>query len=142
MKRTKNMSPIGLMALLSVLALFLVHTPVKVSSAETRELSMAQRLNGQWVRQDAPYRLSISDIGPDGAMHSSYFNPRSIHVHKANWTVRQNRVHLFIEFQDRHYPGSRYFLKYNKEKDALEGEYYHAIQNATYDVAFVRLPAQ
>ncbi|SCY61461.1 hypothetical protein [Desulfoluna spongiiphila] len=142
MNRSKNVFPIELIMLLSVLALCLVSGPTVASSAEPTGLSMAQRLNGKWVRRDAPYRLAITDIGPNGAMHSSYFNPRSIHVHEANWTIQENRVHLFIEFQDTHYPGSRYLLRYIKEKDALEGEYFHAIQNTTYDVAFVRMPAQ
>jgi hypothetical protein len=146
MKRMKRSASIRLISVISVVTLFLWGAAVNGFSAEPRkgageaEFSSVKCLDGQWVRPDGAYRLVIKDIAFDGTMTSFYYNPRSINVHKANWTIKDDSVHLFVELRDENYPGSSYSLKYIKEKDTLEGSYFQAVQNVKYHVAFIRSP--
>jgi len=95
-------------------------------------------LVGNWVRPDGGYVLSVGGIEADGAANLAYFNPRPIRVGRAEARVEDGAVQLFVEFDDRDYPGSTYTLRHDPGSDQLVGIYYQAVQRASYEVAFVR----
>ncbi len=95
-------------------------------------------LAGRWQRPDGGYVLEISDIGPDGRVKAAYFNPRPIHVARAEWKDREGLLQLFVELRDLNYPGSTYTLTYDAEADRLAGVYYQAALRQTFDVVFER----
>lgn len=96
-------------------------------------------LIGRWQRTDGGYVIEIRRIAPDGAMEADYFNPRSIHVSKANASLYKSHLKVEVELQDTGYPGSSYTLLYDPDKDALLGFYYQAVQRQNFDVIFVRM---
>jgi len=97
-----------------------------------------QRLAGRWVRIDGGYVLEIRGVAAGGKVDAAYFNPRPIHVAKAEASQDGGAVKLFIELRDVNYPGSTYNLRYDPGRDVLEGAYFQAMQQETYDVSFVR----
>ena len=110
--------------------------------SEKTSFAEAKILDGQWVRPDGGYRLVIEDIGPDGRVKVSYYNPSKINVQEAKWKMEGNNVHLFVELRDANYPGSKYSLRYIEERDALEGSYFQAVHRQTFGVAFMRITAK
>lgn len=96
------------------------------------------RLVGRWLRADGGYVLEIRAVSPDGRVDASYLNPRPIHVARAEAARGGDIVTLLVELRDVNYPGSRYRLWYDAARDTLEGTYYQAAQQETYDVAFAR----
>jgi hypothetical protein len=97
-----------------------------------------QRLAGRWVRIDGDYVLEIRGVEAGGKVEAAYFNPRPIHVARAEASQDGAAVRLFIELRDVNYPGSTYRLRYDPGRDVLEGDYFQAMQQQTYDVSFVR----
>ena len=95
-------------------------------------------LLGEWVRPDGGYVLAVTGIADDGKAAVGYFNPRPINVGRAEARTEDDAVGLFVELQDRNYPGSNYTLGYDPEGDQLVGVYFQAVQRASYDVVFVR----
>jgi hypothetical protein len=95
-------------------------------------------LVGNWVRPDGGYVLSVSGVAADGTPAVAYFNPRPIRVGRAEARKEGAGVGLFVEFDDRDYPGSTYTLAYDAPNDVLRGIYYQAVQRVSYDVVFVR----
>ena len=93
---------------------------------------------GEWQRTDGIYQIKIKDVNPDGQASVSYFNPRPIHIEKADISTEKNLTKLFIKFQDKGYEGSTYKLYYFAPKDALVGFYHQATMNKTYEVIFLR----
>lgn len=95
-------------------------------------------LLGEWIRPDGGYVLAVTDIADDGEATVGYFNPRPINVERAEARSENDEAGLFVELQDRNYPGSTYTLVYDSEGDQLVGVYFQALQRASYDVVFVR----
>jgi hypothetical protein len=95
-------------------------------------------LLGDWVRPDGGYVLSVTGIAEEGDATVAYFNPRPIHVARAEVRQESDLVGIFVELRDRGYPGSTYTLAYDAQADQLKGLYFQATQRATYDVVFVR----
>ena len=95
-------------------------------------------LVGEWVRADGGYVLAVSGVAADGKVTASYFNPRPIHVARAEAKLEGALVGLFVELRDVNYPGSTYTLGYDAATDQLKGIYYQAAQGAQYEVAFSR----
>jgi hypothetical protein len=83
-------------------------------------------LAGRWLRPDGGYVLELGGIDPDGLVMAAYFNPRPIHVSRAEWCRQEGRLGLFIELRDVNYPGSTYTLVYQDKNDRLQGIYYQA----------------
>ncbi len=96
------------------------------------------RLVGDWVRTDGDKTIRIKSVMPDGKMDAEYFNPKPIHVGRAEWLVKDNNLVLFVELQDVNYPGSAYTLQYYPDEDGLAGIYYQALEKVNYEVEFVR----
>lgn len=95
-------------------------------------------LAGEWQRTDGSYVVKVSKVQTDGKATVEYFNPKPIHVEKAEISTQENLIKLFIQLQDTGYEGSTYTLYYYAEKDALAGFYYQAPMDRTYKVIFMR----
>jgi hypothetical protein len=65
-------------------------------------------------------------------------NPKSINVGRANWTLSNGTISIYVELRDENYPGSHYTLYYMPERDLLAGKYFQAVEGVTYDVGFMR----
>jgi hypothetical protein len=70
-----------------------------------------------------------------------YFNPAKINVAAASVSYWKGLVKLFINLQDKGYPGSTYTLYYYAEKDVMVGFYYQVVMKQTYEVVFTRKPS-
>jgi len=108
------------------------------SSASKATQAELNRMAGKWLRPDGGYVLELSDLKPEGKLKVAYFNPRPIHVAKAEWRSMAGRIQVFVELRDLNYPGSTYTLIYDTEKDRLEGHYYQAVMKQTFEVVFER----
>ena len=72
-------------------------------------------------------------------MDAASFNPASIHVGKADASMKGSQVSLRVELRDMKYPGSTYTLAYDAKTDRLVGSYFQAVTGQTFDVFFVRM---
>lgn len=122
-------------------------TPDELATDAVQPLpdAVRQKLLGNWQRTDADYAIEIRLIGPDGVTDARYFNPfnqRSINVAKATVTAQDAAAEFFMELRDVGYPGSTYTLRYNEAGDLLEGIYFQAAMQESYNVAFQRVRAQ
>ena len=118
---------------LGLLALFLTAVGDMVSAADFRPLL------GRWQRTDGGYVIEIRSIDTDGKIEAGYFNPRPIHVSRAEVSQEDSNIKVMMELRDVGYPGSTYTLVYVPEKDVLFGYYYHAVSGQYFDVLLVRL---
>ena len=110
----------------------------KKKSDPAADYVLAQKLAGNWLRSDGPYRLNISAINRDGRLKAQYFNPTPINVSISNWQTEGDILKLFVELRDTNYPGSTYTLFYNEHDNTLEGEYFQAVQKNIFIVSFVK----
>ena len=95
-------------------------------------------LVGYWLRTDANYIIKINSVKDIGTIEAEYFNPKSINVGRAIWENNYGHLKIYIELRDVNYPGSNYTLNYLPDRDILAGEYYQAVEGATYYVEFSR----
>ena len=123
------------LTIIAVLGLFIGNDYFKKDEG----FAEAQSLEGKWIRADGGYTLQLKDVNPDGVLNASYFNPKSINVQQANWKFEKEILYLFVELRDVNYPGSKYSLRYIKERDVLAGTYFQATANQTYDIYFSRM---
>jgi len=98
-----------------------------------------QKLNGKWLRPDGGYVIEIKSADSNGKLDAGYFNPKPIHVAKAEAKQEGSAMKVFIELQDVNYPGSTYTLTYIPERDLLAGVYYQALQQQSFEVYFERM---
>ena len=97
------------------------------------------RLNGRWLRPDGGYVLEIRGADAGGAIEVTYLNPRPINVSRTEATREGSALKVFVELRAPGYPGSRYTLIYDPERDQLEGAYFQAVLGQTFDVFFTRI---
>jgi hypothetical protein len=97
-----------------------------------------QKLKGRWVRTDGGYVVEIRNVEASGKLDAAYFNPRAIHVARAEASQPAEAVKVFIELRDVNYPGSTYTLSLSPDGSQMLGTYYQAVARETYDVVFVR----
>ncbi len=95
-------------------------------------------LLGEWIREGDPYSLHVKEAKPDGTAAVEYYNPNPIRVSGARTSTEGGKLTLLVELRDANYPGCTYTLTYDPGSDRLEGEYYQALQRATYQVRFLR----
>ena len=120
-----------------------VTSPGRASSAPLAAASVAdaQRLVGRWLRNDAPYTIDIRAVGADGRLEARYLNPQPINVSRASVSGGGGHFEVFVEMNDRGYPGSYYRLRYDAGRDQLSGVYNQLAVKQTFDVAFDRVAA-
>jgi len=114
--------------------------PPASSAPSPTPLSTANfdKLVGRWMREDGGYVLEIRSVSPEGKVDAAYFNPRPIHVARAEAFREGDALTLFVELRDVNYPGSTYRLQYDPAADMFSGAYVQALQGQTFDVTFVR----
>jgi hypothetical protein len=98
-----------------------------------------QRLKGRWQRLDGGYLVEIRSIADSGVMEAAYYNPRPIHVARAEASRDGGVTKVFMELRDENYPGSTYTLTYDPASDQLRGIYYQAVERQRFPVALVRM---
>lgn len=116
-------------------------TSVQVPPAPAPSTSTVEpgKLKGRWQRSGEPYVLEIRNIGDKGVVDAAYFNPQPIRVGRAAAVQDGGRLGLFVELRDEGYPGCTYRLVYDAQRDRLEGIYYQAAMQTSYEVVFDRL---
>jgi len=117
--------------ILSVSILFIIQ--------RSKRMDDQHMIVGRWIRPDGGYIIHIIDVLPDGTLDAAYYNPRPIHVAKAEAAKGKDGLEIFIELRDTGYPGATYELLYNPEKDTLIGLYYQPTVEQYFDVIFVRM---
>jgi hypothetical protein len=98
-----------------------------------------QSLRGRWLRPDGGYILDIQDVDANGKIEAVYLNPRPIHVARAEATGDGSALQVFVELRAPGYPGSTYTLRYEPQRDQLEGIYFQAALQQRFAVVFVRM---
>ena len=124
--------------LLLVVGCLLSPLPSVAGSDPKADLKDELRIEGKWLRPDGGYVLELSEVKQAGTLRAAYFNPRPIHVAKAEWRTMGDHIQVFVELRDINYPGSTYTLIYDPDNDRFTGYYYQAALGQTYDVVFVR----
>jgi hypothetical protein len=119
----------------SLLYLFFLFT---AGCSAQSKISKFNDLIGRWLRPDGGYVLAINGVDAQGNLDAGYFNPNNINVAKAQASMEEDQIKIYIEMQDIGYPGSNYTLTYDKENDRLVGVYYHAILKQKFDIYFIR----
>ena len=114
-------------------------SPAAAQTAEAGAKPEFQKLKGRWVRPDGGYVVEIKSVTDGGKMDAAYFNPGPIHVSQAEASLDSGAVRVFIELRDENYPGCTYTLIYDPKNDQLNGIYYQALQQQSYEVVFVRM---
>ena len=115
--------------------IFLAANPI--TSERTSEF---HKLKGRWQRQDGGgYVLAIKSIAANGSVDAGYFNPKSIHVGKAEASWDGDGTKVFIELRDVNYPASTYSLTYDAGSDRLKGIFYQGVERQRFPVAFARM---
>jgi hypothetical protein len=127
-----------LAVLISTVLALSTSTALSQSQKKTAAATNPQKVAGQWVRLDGGYILELKDIKKDGSLTALYFNPRPIHVGKAELQSKGGMITLLVELRDVNYPGSIYNLRFDSERDMLLGTYYQAVDRETFTVAFAR----
>ena len=112
----------------------------QTNAAATVDASLA-KLVGRWERPDGGYVLEVRKVDAAGVADTGYFNPAPINVSGSRAYTEGGKTKLYVELRDVNYPGCTYKLTYDAATDQLQGEYYQAMQQQTYEVGFVRLPA-
>lgn len=96
------------------------------------------KLKGVWLRTDGDYTLDVQRVGEDGKAEVKYLNPGPIHVAGSEAKQDGAGIELSVKLEDTGYPGCIYRLRYDGKQDELEGTYYQAAMQETFDVRFVR----
>lgn len=95
---------------------------------------------GRWQRTEGEYVLEFRKATSEGLIEAAYFNPKSIHVSRAEWSHDRDALYAFVELRDENYPGATYKLRYIPATDQLAGEYFQPLLGQAFEVSFVRLP--
>jgi hypothetical protein len=111
----------------------------KVPVAATAPKPDVQKLKGKWLRPDGEYVLEIRNAEESGRLEAYYFNPRPIHVARAEATREGDLTKVFVELRDVNYPGSTYTLVYDPENRQLKGIYFQAVERQNFEVLFVKM---
>ncbi len=96
-------------------------------------------LLGKWIRNDGGYQLEILSADDSGQVEAKYFNPNQIHVSEASSNIEKGILKLHVTLHDTGYPGCTYVLEYSKEAKTLQGTYFQAAQNQSYEVSFEKV---
>jgi len=92
---------------------------------------------GAWIRPDGNYVLEITGVNDNNSLDANYYNPNPINISMAQ-VKKEDKLKIYVEFDDVNYRGSYYDLQYDAANDALVGNYYQATYGQTYPIAFIR----
>ena len=134
-KRTITVLAVALMPF----APFSMAKAEQAPAAAQKPAPSIETLRGRWLRDTGGYIIEIRNVGAGGRLDAAYFNPKSIHVGRAQAVDKGGVVEVSVELRDVNYPGSTYTLTYDPKNDRLAGRYFQAVTGETFDVYFVRL---
>ncbi|MFH1458747.1 MAG: hypothetical protein ABIG64_00025 [Candidatus Omnitrophota bacterium] len=100
--------------------------------------SQNSQIIGRWIRPDGGYVLEIRQVRDDGSLEAYYYNPLLINVSIARMVTNEKGINLFVELQDKGYPGSYYMLTYLPAKEQLTGIYHQKEANKEFEIYFER----
>ena len=124
---------------LPLLGLALLVTLAGGAVADSNDQAKAtQSLVDRWIRPDGGYIMELREFGVDGSLVAAYYNPQPINVARAGWRPAAEGFDLFVELRDVNYPGSIYTLHYDPVSDRMQGIYFQAAQQQSYQVMFTR----
>ena len=115
-------------------------SPTSPAPVTAEPPSLYGALLGRWARTDGDYLLEVRAVDGTGKAQVGYFNPRPIHVARAEARREGEQLTIVIVLEDVGYPGSYYTLRYSPTDKQLSGEYYQAALQQTFEVIFTRLP--
>jgi len=95
-------------------------------------------LLGLWVRTDGGYLIGIRGVDASGRLDAAYANPHHLPFAKAEASRTGETIKVFLELRAGGYNGSTYTLTYDPAKDILQGVYYQAVAQQSFDVYFER----
>lgn len=98
-------------------------------------------LKGSWVRLDGGYVIAIRNVGPNGQLDATYYNPKPLPFAKAQAMQVNSALRVVFELQAGGYAGSIYELTYDAANDRLKGVFRQAVARQTFEVTFVRRKA-
>ncbi len=141
-QRTLSIITIIVIVSMGAVLLFLTSctTEKKPKADKSPETIDPGKLTGRWLRPDGGYIIEILDVHDEGTLEAGYFNPNPINISRAEWKIEDNRLKIYIEFDDVNYPGSNYTLDYFPDRDLLIGAYFQAVQEQSFYVEFIRQP--
>lgn len=105
----------------------------EISKEEVSELIV-----GKWMRSDGPYVIEIVAVQDEGKLQALYLNPSPINIGNASWIIKEGVLQIYVELQDKNYPGSTYKLIFDEDKNIFTGTYYQAVSRQTFEVEFNR----
>lgn len=112
--------------------------PAETEASADDAASRFDVLVGRWVRPDGGYTLTIGGVRADGQLEATYANPRPLPFSKADASLDGDVLRVFLELTAGGYAGSTYTLTWDPERDVLEGVYYQAVAQQSYDIFFER----
>jgi len=95
-------------------------------------------LKGTWVRPDGGYVIGIKEVGADGQLDATYFNPNQLPFAKAQASSEGGTLRVTLVLRAGGYAGSTYELVYDPATDRLRGTYYQAVARQKFDIYFAR----
>jgi hypothetical protein len=111
-------------------------------AAPTVARSNPDLLAGRWLRTDGDYVIEIRRVRAHGKLEAAYFNPRPIHVARAESVREGDLLRVSLVLEDTGYPGCHYTLVHDPKQDRLKGTYFQAALGQEFDVEFVRMDAR
>ena len=139
MSKNKTIYISAAAVIILVIVLIVLFTNNNEDTVSSNKKSVDKNLLvGDWIRTDAGYLIKINKVNEDKTLDAQYFNPNPINVGNANWEESHGNLELTVELRDVNYPGSTYTLSYLPDRDVLAGDYFQAVQGATFYVEFVR----
>ncbi len=112
------------------------------TAGTTPDDAVRGKLVGRWFRPDGEYTIEIRSVQPDGKMDARYLNPNPINVSKAQVTRQGEQTSVYVELNDKGYPGSYYNLIYDVKQDRMAGTYVQKAMNQQFQVEFMRMPEE
>lgn len=70
----------------------------------------SRKLKGSWVRDDGGYTIDIKEVKENGKLDVEYLNPKPIQIGQSGWRIKDGYLQVYLELQDKNYPGSLYQL--------------------------------
>jgi len=99
-------------------------------------------LQGNWIRPDGGYVVTIKGIDNAGKLDATYFNPTQPNLlpfARADATMNGGTLSVFLELRAGGYAGSTYTLTYDPNRDQLIGVYFQAVAQQKFNIFFVRI---
>jgi len=98
-----------------------------------------EALRGQWIRPDGGYVIVVKGFDSSGKLDATYFNPNQLPFSRAEATLKDNTINVFLELRAGGYAGSNYNLAYDPITDQLNGIYYQAVAQQRFNIFFIRV---